>query len=182
MNSARDVAIFLSHEFRYSWDSLGFFDLHRLLYLAQGWHLASRNCQLFNESISAQKAIPLTFGIKGVVPSEEMIPIPNLDPDAKAFLNAFCLTFANADRAAIRRQVEREDGAWRLAQAADGEGATIHADLMKATFNFMMFEYRDTKRAERSKGLEGARISSKSNIVTFPNTYARAQSRYIANA
>ena len=37
---AQDVALYLSNHFSQVWENFGFFDLQRLLYLAQGWHLA----------------------------------------------------------------------------------------------------------------------------------------------
>ena len=36
-NKAQHVALYISNHFQYVWESVGFFDLQRLLYLAQGW-------------------------------------------------------------------------------------------------------------------------------------------------
>jgi uncharacterized phage-associated protein len=138
---AQDVAIYLTHQFQYAWECFGFFDLQRLMYLAQGWHLAGGRGVLFEESIGAHKAAPLTFSIKGLLPMDEMLPHPVLEPEDEDFLESFCATYIDADRAAVRRQVEREDGAWRLAQLVGGEGATIHPNLMEATFRLRLLDH-----------------------------------------
>ena len=113
---AQDVAIYLSNHFQQAWESFGFFDLQRLLYLAQGWHLATGRGPLFSETIGAHRSAPLTYTVKGLLPMHEMLPHPVLAEDDEDFLETFCRTYGVADRGAVQRQVDREDGAWRLAQ------------------------------------------------------------------
>ena len=76
---AQDVAIYLSHHFHAVWDQFGFFDLHRLLYLAQGWHIASGRGLLFDGTITAHRSAPLSGSVKGLVPLEEMLAIDGFD-------------------------------------------------------------------------------------------------------
>lgn len=146
---AQDVAIYLSHHFHHAWDGFGFFDLQRLLYLAQGWHLASGRGVLFPETIGAHRSAPLTYSIKGLMPMEEMLPLPALSADDEEYLDTFCTTYGVADRGAVRRQVEREDGAWRLAALVGGEGATIPPQLMEATFRLMLLDHAESGRQLR---------------------------------
>ncbi|NGQ89714.1 hypothetical protein G5V65_02305 [Rhodobacter sp. HX-7-19] len=165
---AQDVAIYLSHHFHHAWEGFGFFDLQRLLYLAQGWHLASGRGVLFSESIGAHKAAPLTYSVKGLLPMEEMLPHPDLSPQDEEFLDSFCTTYGVADRGAVRRQVDREDGAWRLTQLIGGEGATVHPQLMEATFRLMLLDHAESGRQLRKSQI----ISQKQrfaggNVVAF---------------
>lgn len=119
---AQDVAIYLSHHFHSVWDEFGFFDLQRLLYLAQGWHLAAGKGLLFRETIGAHRSAPLTGTVKGLVPLDEMLPQPDLPFEDEDFLDSFCTTYGIADRETVKRQVDRDDGAWRLTQSIAGEG------------------------------------------------------------
>lgn len=167
-NKAQDVALYISNHFHYVWDSLGFFDLQRLLYLAQGWHLATGQGPLFDDSIGAHRTSPLVIAVKGVVPLQEMLPHPELTPEAEAFLDSFCTTYGIADSRAVKAQVDRYDGAWRLTQAIAGEGATISHDLMRATFRLMLLDHADTSRRMRQTQID-ARVTraSASNVVAF---------------
>lgn len=167
-SKAQDVAIYLSHHFHHAWDSFGFFDLQRLLYLAQGWHLASGRGVLFPETIGAHRAAPLIGAVKGLVPMEEMIPGPDLAPGDEDFLDSFCITYGVADRDAVKRQVDREDGAWRLTQIIAGEGATVRPELMQATFRLMLLDHAETSRRMRESqiGTQMQRAMA-GNVVAF---------------
>lgn len=167
-SKAQDVAIYLSHHFHHAWDSFGFFDLQRLLYLAQGWHLASGRGVLFPETIGAHRAAPLIGAVKGLVPMEEMIPGPDLAPGDEDFLDSFCITYGVADRDAVKRQVDREDGAWRLTQIIAGEGATVRPELMQATFRLMLLDHAETSRRMRESqiGTQMQRAAA-DNVVAF---------------
>lgn len=167
-SKAQDVAIYLSHHFHHAWDSFGFFDLQRLLYLAQGWHLASGRGVLFPETIGAHRAAPLIGAVKGLVPMEQMIPGPDLAPGDEDFLDSFCITYGVADRDAVKRQVDREDGAWRLTQIIAGEGATVRPELMQATFRLMLLDHAETSRRMRESqiGTQMQRAAA-DNVVAF---------------
>jgi hypothetical protein len=143
---ARDVAIFLSQRFGSHWGGLGFFDLQRLLYLAQGWHITSRHSLLFGEIIEAHSSAPLTRSIIGHVPFEEMLPLPFLPQDAKEYLVEFFHVFSVADRGAIRRQVEHEEGAWTHSLIRGGEGAEITPRQMQSSFRFILLEHVSSKK------------------------------------
>ena len=165
---AEDVAIYLSQHFHHVWDSFGFFDLQRLLYLAQGWHLASGRGLLFPETIGAHRAAPLVGVVKGVVPMHDMIPTPELTDTDEDFLDSFCITYGVADREAVRRQVDRDDGAWRLTQLIAGEGATVRPELMQATFRLMLLDHAETSRKMRESqiGTQMQRAAT-GNVVAF---------------
>lgn len=165
---AVDVANYLTRHFHYVWDTLGFFDLQRLMYLAQGWHLATSGKPLFMESITAHRAAPLVLAVKGVVPLAEMLPDPELSPAGELFLDNFCITYGIADSKLVKQQVDREDGAWRLAEKMAGEGAVIHHDLMAATFRLMLLDHAETSRKMRAAqvGQQVARAAS-TNVVAF---------------
>lgn len=147
-NCARDVAIFLSQKVSRHWDGFGFFDLHRLLYLAQGWHIASRHGLLFRDAIEAHHAAPMTRSVTGCIPLDQMLPLPRLSPDAREFLEQFCNSFARADRGAIRRQVEREYGAWWQTLTNCGDGAEIEPVHMMSCFRMMLMEFKSFQRGE----------------------------------
>ena len=167
-NKAQDVALYISNHFHYVWESLGFFDLQRLLYLAQGWHLATGQGPLFEDSIGAHRTSPLVVAVKGVVPLQEMLPHPELTPEAEAFLDSFCTTYGIADSRAIKEQVDRSDGAWRLTQAIAGEGATISHDLMRATFRLMLLDHADTSRRMRQTQIDAQLTRANApNVVAF---------------
>lgn len=167
-NKAQDVALYISNHFHYVWESLGFFDLQRLLYLAQGWHLATGKGPLFADSIGAHRTSPLVIAVKGVVPLQEMLPHPELTPEAEAFLDSFCTTYGIADARAVKDQVDRSDGAWRLTQAIAGEGATISHDLMRATFRLMLLDHAETSRRMRETQIEAQVTRAEgSNVVAF---------------
>lgn len=165
---AQDVAIYLSHHFHHAWDSFGFFDLQRLLYLAQGWHIASGRGLLFPDTITAHRAAPLAAIVKGVLPMEEMLPQPDLDAYDEDFLDSFCLTYGVADREAVKRQVDRDDGAWRLTMLIAGEGAVVHPELMQATFRLMLLDHAETSRKMRENQI-GAQMqkAAADNVVAF---------------
>ena len=165
---AQDVAIYLSNHFQQAWESFGFFDLQRLLYLAQGWHLATGRGPLFSETIGAHRSAPLTYTVKGLLPMHEMLPHPVLAEDDEDFLETFCRTYGVADRGAVQRQVDREDGAWRLAQVTAGEGATIPLPLMEATFRLMLLDHMDSgKQLRQAQMLAQKQQLEASNVVTF---------------
>lgn len=165
---AQDVAIYLSNHFQQAWDSFGFFDLQRLLYLAQGWHLATGRGPLFSETIGAHRSAPLTYTVKGLLPMDEMLPNPDLTEDDEDFLETFCRTYGGADRGAVQRQVDREDGAWRLAQVTGGEGATIPLPLMEATFRLMLLDHMDSgKQLRQAQMLAQRQQLAASNVVAF---------------
>lgn len=167
-NKAQDVALYISNHFQYVWDTLGFFDLQRLLYLAQGWHLATGKGPLFSETIGAHRTAPLVVSVKGVVPLQEMLPHPELDPGAESFLDSFCTTYGIADARAVRDQVERSDGAWRLTQSIAGEGATITHDLMRASFRLMLLDHADTSRRMRETQIDAQlKRAGAGNVVAF---------------
>ena len=107
---AEDVAIYLSQHFHHVWDSFGFFDLQRLLYLAQGWHLASGRGLLFPETIGAHRAAPLVGAVEGGVPMHDMIPTPELADTDEDFLDSFCITYGVADREAVNATDRRRGG------------------------------------------------------------------------
>ena len=165
---AQDVAIYLSHHFHHAWDAFGFFDLQRLMYLAQGWHIASGRGLLFREAITAHKAAPLAGAVKGLVPMEEMLPHPDLDAYDEDFLDSFCLTYGVADREAVKRQVDREDGAWRLTMLIAGEGAVVRTELMQATFRLMLLDHAETSRKMRESQV-GSQVqrAAAGNVVAF---------------
>ena len=165
---AQDVAIYLSHHFHAVWDQFGFFDLHRLLYLAQGWHLASGKGLLFQESIGAHRSAPLTGTVKGLIPIDEMLPQPDLPADVEDFLDSFCTTYGIADRETVRRQVDRDDGAWRLTQSIAGEGGTIQPALMRATFRLMLLDHAESSRQMRNdQVLAQVARADAANVVAF---------------
>lgn len=167
-NKAQDVALYISHHFQYVWETFGFFDLQRLLYLAQGWHLATGKGPLFADSIGAHRTAPLVLAVKGVVPLQEMLPHPDLPPEAEAFLDSFCTTYGIADARAVKDQVDRSDGAWRLTQSIAGEGATISPDLMRATFRLMLLDHAETSRRMRETQIEAQVTRAQaSNVVAF---------------
>ena len=164
----QDIAIYLSHHFHHSWDSFGFFDLQRLLYLAQGWHIASGRGLLFSQSITAHRAAPLAGMVKGALPMEEMLPQPALDAYDEDFLDSFCLTYGVADREAVKRQVDREDGAWRLTLLIAGEGAVVRPELMQATFRLMLLDHAESSRQIRNhQVLAQVAQADAANVVAF---------------
>ena len=167
-SKAQDVAIFLSHHFHHAWESFGFFDLQRLMYLAQGWHIASGRGLLFDGTITAHRSSPLAGTVKGLVPLEEMLPTPELHPHDEDFLDSFCLTYGVATRDAVRRQVDREDGAWRLTLLIAGEGAVVRPELMQATFRLMLLDHAETSRKMRESqiGTQMQRAVA-GNVVAF---------------
>jgi hypothetical protein len=146
---ARDVAIFLSLRLSQQWTGFGFFDLQRLLYLAQGWHITSRHSLLFGETIEAHNSAPLTRSVLGPIPVEEMLPLPLLPPDAKDYLVQFSRIFASADRGAILRQVEHEEGAWKRTLLIGGEGADIDPKQMQSSFRFILREHKSAEKGEQ---------------------------------
>lgn len=165
---AQDVAIYLSNHFSQVWETFGFFDLQRLLYLAQGWHLATGRGVLFSETIGAHRSAPLTYTVKGLLPMDEMLPHPMLTDEDEDFLETFCMTYGVADRGAVQRQVDREDGAWRLAQVTGGEGATIPLPLMEATFRLMLLDHMDSgKQLRQAQMLAQKQQLAASNVVAF---------------
>ena len=165
---AQDVALYLSNHFQKVWESFGFFDLQRLLYLAQGWHLATGRGELFSETIGAHRSAPLTYTVKGLLPMDEMLPHPDLTEEDEEFLETFCMTYGVADRGAVQRQVDREDGAWRLAQATGGEGATIPLSLMEATFRLMLLDHMDSgKQLRQAQMMAHKQQLAASNVVAF---------------
>lgn len=167
---AQDVALYLSNHFHHVWEGFGFFDLQRLLYLAQGWHIASGRGLLFTETIGAHRAAPLTYSVKGLLPLDEMLPLPELSPADEDYLDSFCITYGVADRDAVKRQVDREDSAWRLAQLVGGEGATIPPQLMEASFRLMLLDHAESGRKLRSAQI-GAQMQRATavggNVVAF---------------
>ena len=165
---AQDVAIYLSHHFHHAWDAFGFFDLQRLMYLAQGWHIASGRGLLFDGTITAHRSAPLSGAVKGLVPLEEMLPSPELHPYDEDFLDSFCLTYGVATREAVKRQVDREDGAWRLTLLVGGEGAVVRPELMQATFRLMLLDHAETSRKMRESqiGTQMQRATAE-NVVAF---------------
>ena len=165
---AQDVALYLSHHFHATWDQFGLFDLHRLLYLAQGWHLASGKGVLFAESIGAHRSAPLTGTVKGLIPQNEMLPYPDLPAEDEDFLDAFCTTYGVADPETVRRQVDRDDGAWRLTQSIAGEGAVILPTLMRASFRLMLLDHAETSRQTQQAQL-AAQVASTgaANVIAF---------------
>ena len=177
-SKAQDVAIYLSHHFHHTWDSFGFFDLQRLMYLAQGWHIASGRGLLFDEAITAHRAAPLAGAVKGLVPMEEMLPEPELDAYDEDFLDSFCLTYGVATRDAVKRQVDRDDGAWRLSLLIGGEGTVVHPDLMAATFRLMLLDHAETSRKMRENqiGTQMQRAVG-ANVVAFRQREAGVRPR-----
>ncbi len=165
---AEDVAIYLTNHFHHVWESFGFFDLQRLMYLAQGWHIASGRGLLFGEAITAHRAAPLAGPVKGMVPLDEMLPTPALDAFDEDFLDSFCLTYGVANREAVKRQVDREDGAWRLTMLIAGEGAVVRPELMQATFRLMLLDHAETSRKMREVQV-GAQMqrAAADNVVAF---------------
>lgn len=165
---SKDVALYLSHHFHHVWDSFGFFDLQRLLYLAQGWHIASGRGMLFTDAITAHRAAPLAGMVKGLLPMDEMLPQPELDAYDEDFLDSFCLTYGVADRDAVKRQVDRTDGAWRLTLLIGGEGAIVHPELMQATFRLMLLDHAETSRKMRDNQI-GAQMqkAAADNVIAF---------------
>lgn len=149
MCSSTDAAIYLAQRFSREWNGFGFFDLQRLLYLAQGWHIASRQSLLFADKIEAHGPAPLTRSVIGPVPIDEMLPLPRLTPDAEHYLRQFSKIFLAADRDAMRRQVEHERGAWKRTFEIRGDGATIPPRLMLTSFRFILSEFKAGDKADR---------------------------------
>lgn len=167
-SKAQDVAIYLSQHFHHAWDAFGFFDLQRLMYLAQGWHIASGRGLLFDGTITAHRTAPLASSVKGLVPLEEMLPSPELEAFDEDFLDSFCVTYGVATRDAVKRQVDREDGAWRLTLLIGGEGAVVRPELMQATFRLMLLDHAETSRKMRESQI-GTRMQRAvaDNVVAF---------------
>jgi hypothetical protein len=68
----------------------------------------------------------------------------------------------------VQRQVDREDGAWRLAQVTGGEGATIPLPLMEATFRLMLLDHMDSgKQLRQAQMLAQKQYLATSNVVAF---------------
>lgn len=142
----QDVALYLSFRFERFWPNFGFFDLQRLLFLAQGWHLARGSGPLFSDKIFAHRAGPVVSSIKGLFPMDEMLPRPHLIASAVPFLESFCKTYANVDPAAARRQVEGKESAWTLAMAIGGENCLIPDTLIESTFRLSLLNFSALSR------------------------------------
>lgn len=170
--TAKDVALFISYRFQNVWPVFGFYDLQRLLYLAQGWHLAGARGQLFSDSIAANRAAPVVLSIKGLLPINEMLPKANLTGETSQFLELFCKTYADAEPADARRQVENRESAWSLALAVGGENCVIPEALMEATFRLSLLNFAETSRHQRrSATLARARKATlyAPNVIQFPH-------------
>ena len=147
--TAQDVALYLSFRFERFWRNFGFYDLQRLLFLAQGWHLARGGGPLFSDEITAHRAAPVVSSIKGLFPMDEMLPKANMTTSVISYLDSFCKTYENADVAAVRRQVEGKESAWTLARAIGGENCLIPKELMESTFRLSLLNFAATTRNQR---------------------------------
>ena len=146
--AAQDVALYLSFRFERFWPSFGFYDLQRLLFLSQGWHLARGDGPLFADEIIAHRAAPIVSSIKGLFPKDEMLPKANMTPFTISYLDSFCKTYASIDSAAVRRQVEGKESAWTLARAVGGENCLIPHALMESTFRLSLLNFAATTRSQ----------------------------------
>lgn len=146
--TAQDVALYLSFRFERSWSNFGFYDLQRLLFLAQGWNLARGSGPLFSDEIFAHKAAPVVSSIKGLCPTDEMLPKANLTASVLPFLESFCKTYANVDPAAARRQVEGKESAWTLARAIGGDNCLIPDTLIESTFRLSILNFAATSKSQ----------------------------------
>lgn len=169
-STAQDVALYLSFRFERSWQNFGFYDLQRLLFLAQGWHLARGSGPLFSDQIFAHRAAPVVSSIKGLFPADEMLPKANLKASVLPFLESFCKTYANVDPAAARRQVEGKESAWTLARAIGGDNCLIPDTLIESTFRLSLLNFAATSKSQgRAVTLAQSRRTSQSvgKVVPF---------------
>lgn len=142
LQSARDTALFIAARLRRSRGVLPPSDLHRLLLLAQSWHMLSHGREIFPEPVLAGPQGPVVQGV-GPVGDLPRFPAELVDLPARDFLEGFCQTYAAADGAALYEQTDREDGAWALTRLIAGDGARIHPDLMRAAFRLMLLDHAD---------------------------------------
>jgi hypothetical protein len=142
MQSARDTALFIAARLRRSWGTIPPADLHRLLLLAQSWHMLSFGRELFPEPVLAGPQGPM---VPGVGPIEDLprFPAELADLPARDFLDGFCQTYAAANPVALHEQTDREDGAWALTRLIAGDGKPVHPDLMRAAFRLMLLDHAD---------------------------------------
>ena len=103
-----------------------------------------------------------------MLPEPVLLPEPELTEADEEFLDSFCITYGVADREAVKRQVDRDDGAWRLTQLIAGEGATVRPELMQATFRLMLLDHAETSRKMRESqiGTQMQRAAT-GNVVAF---------------
>lgn len=149
---AQDVAHFLSLRFEHLWPSLCFFDLQRLLYLAQGWHLAGGRGVLFVEPLVAHRAAPMVPSVKGLFPLAEMLPKPNLTQMDMKFLDTFCYSYGKSEPTVMRRQVEAQHSAWNLALSVNGEGSLISLQSMESAFRLSLFNFAENALSKKRLG------------------------------
>jgi hypothetical protein len=142
MQSARDTALFIAARLRRSWGTIPPADLHRLLLLAQSWHMLSFGREMFPEAVIASPQGPV---VQGVGPLDDLprFPADLAGLPAQEFLAGFCQTYGAANTDALHEQTDREDGAWALTRLIAGDGQPIHPDLMRAAFRLMLLDHAD---------------------------------------
>lgn len=173
IQTAQQTALFLGARLDPQRRGLRRGTLHRLLFLAQSWHMVSHGCALFPEPILAAPTGPVIGPLIG--PLDDPAPLPRFaaaqaDVPARAFLQGFCQTYAAADGEAIAQQTDREDGAWALTRLIAGDGAVIHPDLMRTTFRLMLLDHADALRRRGGKGPAAARPDPQApggNVIAF---------------
>lgn len=172
IQTARETALFLAARLDRQRRGLRADDMHRLLLLAQSWHMVSFGTELFPEAIIAAPTGPVVEGLDDVAPLPRFAASVT-DVPARTFLEGFCQTYAAADSTAIAQQTDRDDGAWTLTRLVAGDGAVIHPDLMRTTFRLMLLDHADAVR--RRGGAEPASAPAQpaemagmgGNIVAF---------------
>lgn len=146
IQSATETANFLAARLDRPRKGLPRDQMHRLLLLAQSWHMVSFGTELFPEPVIAAPTGPVVMGlVMGLddPATPPLFPAALTEVPARDFLEGFCQTYAAADAEAIRQQTDRDDGAWALTRLVAGDGAVIHPDLMRATFRLMLLDHAD---------------------------------------
>ncbi|MEY4983997.1 MAG: hypothetical protein RIR62_2263, partial [Pseudomonadota bacterium] len=145
IQSATETANFLAARFARAGRPLRRDTMHRLLLLAQSWHMVSFGTELFPDAVIATPTGPLVAGLADVG-TQPRFAAAVADVPARDFLDSFCQTYGAADDGAIHLQTDRDDGAWALTRLVAGDGAAIHPDLMRATFRLMLLDHADGLR------------------------------------
>lgn len=172
IQTARETALFLAARLDRNRRGMRPDDLHRLLLLAQSWHLVSYGSELFPEAIIATPTGPVVEGV-GAVTALPRFAADVTDVAARAFLDGFCQTYGAADSKAIAQQTDRDDGAWALTRLVAGDGAAMHPDLMRTTFRLMLLDHADAIRRRGSVAPDTAPAGtgdfegSGENVVAF---------------
>lgn len=169
IQSAAETANFLAARLDRPRKGLPRDQMHRLLLLAQSWHMVSFGTELFPEPVIAAPTGPVVTGL-GDPATPPLFPAALAEVPARDFLEGFCQTYAAADAEAIRQQTDRDDGAWALTRLVAGDGAAIHPDLMRATFRLMLLDHADDigrRSAAEGEASEAPPLPHGDNVIAF---------------